>query len=182
MASLERVNLGLSILALLIAVGSLGFSWYVWRDSEMESRPHINIRVSLYETRLGNGIVVANSGLMPAKIYSLNLHDDIDNSVVKGAILDMNSVGFLHDHIIRHAYQQEIVVHPGGDVPLLSIDKNIGLTDIQILDRRFSETRIDVCYCTVSDANCWKYSWLYKLRDNGLRGEVPVKSCSAAES
>jgi hypothetical protein len=174
----ETANVTLSAVALSIAIVTALFSWYTWRDSRSQARPYLNINSYMFVSRSNNGIQLNNAGLTPALIHNVDMNDNIEDSDVETAILDMNSVGFSHEHLIRHAFSQKSVVHPGAIAPLISIDREIGLTDVKILDRRFSALSFEICYCNVSGTDCWKYNWKYSSRDDGLRLEVPVEICA----
>lgn len=174
----ESINAGLTLVAAIAAIASAVFAYQAHSYTTNLHRPHLSLSVELFESRSDNGIRLHNGGMTPARIHSYELSDGASSTAVEWAARDLESLGWVHGQVVHHPLTGDISVPGGQSRPIVSIDRSIGLTDIAILDRLFSELQIEICYCDMTSSDCWLHKWNYSQRHHPARGEDALAGCA----
>ena len=168
--------------ALFISLAGAGFSWWSWFDSrsylEKRTRPYLNVTLKMLQSEIKNGVQLSNEGVGTAVIKNVSVINDEKSFEHKTALRDLKLFGWPKGSIVRMSFQEGQAIKSSGDAWIYRIDRNIGETDITILDRLFNHLEVQVCYCDVTDTNCWKYKWIYQNRDGGHRKEERDNHCT----
>ncbi len=177
--STDRV---ISIVAIVISIISAGITIWIWSDgrkyAEKLNRPHVAVRLSMFESRDENGIYIKNSGVDAALLKSISFSKFEDTEEFKVAKLDLESLGWNTSEIVKLSVSEGDALNGSDQLYLFKIDRSIGQTDIKKLDRLFNKLDINLCYCNAIENLCWYYSWKYSNRANFTRDEASVQSCS----
>ena len=174
-ASIANIVAGL---ALFVSLVSAWIAYDAKQEATALQRPIIGID-AIYATALGPlGIVVRNNGATSAKIHSFEMGFVDGTPEQDGQQFLLTMADFGENEPYQEKISRDTVLRSGSRFTPFSVAGKHNKDTMDAITGFIRSRSINICYCTIDDARCWKQSWAGNQSLDDRKQEDQVKLCS----